>query len=104
VKVPVLRAREQLWALVKLGELRTGLGTDGLEENRGGYDRGGLPEGDNGWGGGQPNRRGLLFIAAHCVGATRACTEGKREVTARRGGRATGVHTRHRGTATKEVA
>jgi hypothetical protein len=73
------------------------LGTDGVVENRGGSDRGGLPEGDNGGGRGQPNRRGPLLIVACCVGATRACAEGEREVMARHGGRAMGVHARRGG-------
>jgi hypothetical protein len=79
------------------------VGTNRATENRGGCDRGGLLEGDNDGGSREPNRRGPLLIAARYVGATWACAEGEREVTARRGGRAMEVHARRRGAAAKEA-
>jgi hypothetical protein len=75
------------------------LGTDGVSESRGECGGDGLPEADMvlAW----MRRRGWPhFIERHCVEATQAAPRERKELTARRCGRAR-VLTRRRGTAAK---
>jgi hypothetical protein len=70
------------------------LGTDGATETEARRNRGGLPEG--GSNGGMDKRTRGVFFYSHALhgGNAGLHKEGEREVTARRGGRATGVHMR----------